>query len=148
MQHWSMENGEDFDLGMLARACAELRPGQFGILQYERAFVNPLPYAQTARDRDGFYCEVISSRYLPPSVWSLDRFALIGGGWLRPDLETDNWWQRTELAEAAAEALMQGLRQGRKCTDESAFGWRVGTFPPGGGGGDQKSTEGTRGLAA
>ncbi len=121
----------------LAKELGDLRPGSFVILEYDKETPwAPRPYAQCAREVDGWYCELVSESYLPREHWPIDELALRRAGWLLPDDETDNWWQGADTAAAAAVRLVEGLRAGRLCPDPEAFSCRSGTFPSGPNGGE------------
>ena len=121
----------------LVTALEGLHPGTFVILEYEKETPwDPRPYAQCAREVEGWYCDVVSQSYLPRESWPIDELALRRAGWLLPDDETANWRQGAVSARIAAERLVQGLRAGRLCPDPEAFSCRGGTFPSGPDGGE------------
>ena len=96
-----------------------------------------LPYSQTARTPDGWYCEVVSAAFLPAHVWPINELALRRMGWNAPYPEhpDDNWSTELPLNAAVAELLLDGLRKGRCCPDNTLVRWAVGTFPSGPDGG-------------
>lgn len=118
-------------------ALDQVKPGQFLLIEYLPNTDLPVePYAQAALDPGGWYCEVVSDRYLPAHRWPLDEVALVREGWLQPDSDTDNWWRGDVLLGAAADLLVTGLWVGRGCTDENRYAISVGTFPTGPDGGE------------
>lgn len=124
-------------LARVTEALATLRPGRFVLLEYHQSVTwDPCPYAQCAREVDGWYCEVVSEFYLPRGIWPIDELALLRSGWLVPDDTTDNWWCSVASAADAAELLILGLRSGRLCADPDSFSCTVGTFPSGPDGGE------------
>jgi hypothetical protein len=122
-------------LEQLANRLAILQPGQFLIVEcgatHDDAFV---PYAQAARDSDGWHCEVVSQHYLPASEWPIDEVVLARLGWRAPG-EGDNWNRRAALGDDVAGLLLGALHLGRLCPQEGPFSWVVGTFPRGPDGG-------------
>jgi len=121
----------------ICSALSRLRPGRFLIVQYDaEGKWDPRPYAQCAPEVDSWYCEVVSQNYLGAERWPIDELALRRMGWLLPDLETANWWRDADSAEASGRLLVEGLRQGRLCTDPELFSWSVGSFPSGPDGGE------------
>lgn len=124
-------------LARVTDALATLRPGRFVLLEYHQSVTwDPCPYAQCAREVDGWYCEVVSEFYLSRELWPIDELALRRAGWLVPDGTTDNWWRSVDAAADAAALLIEGLRSGRLCPDPGSFSCTVGTFPPGPDGGE------------
>lgn len=113
-------------------ALGDLRIGQFLVAEYliEGSHLSA-PYAQTARDSDGWYCEIVSAHYLPASAWPLDELHLRRAGWTPPDADTFNWWTVSPDETAAAEDLILGLRDARGCHDPRRYMWSAGTFPGG-----------------
>lgn len=119
----------------VAEALANLGPHQFLILEYHPGGAFE-PYSQAAHEMGGYHCELVSEEYLPADQWPIDDVAIRRLGWTGPDPDTPNWWTWAVTAEQAARHLVDGLRHGRRCPDLSAYVWRDGTFPGGGGGGE------------
>ena len=118
-------------------ALDEVTPGKFLILEYLTEEDLPVePYAQAALDPGGWYCEVVSTHYLPGHRWSLDELALVRSGWHPPDQQTDNWWRADVGLEHAAGLLVDALWIARTCTDPDRYAISVGTFPSGPDGGE------------
>jgi hypothetical protein len=130
----------------VAEALDGLGSDQFLILEYHPSGTIE-PYAQAAREVGGYYCELVSEAYLPSVEWPIDEIAIRRQGWTPPDPDTQNWWTVAESADLAARLLVDGLRHGRRCDELSAFTWRDGTFPGGGGDGGEPLPE-PEGLAA
>ena len=115
-----------------------MTPGQFVIVECAVALPQiEHPYAQAARTADGWYCEVVSSAFLPAHVWPIDELVLRRMGWSPPDRAQtdDNWSAELPLNADVASRLLDGLRYGRCCPDRALVRWSVGTFPSGPDGG-------------
>lgn len=75
-----------------------------GCLEYREFLImevlvglDPNPYAQVARERDGsYYCEVVSTHHLPASVWPADEWPLVAAGWESPVGRQTNWSRSAE----------------------------------------------------
>lgn len=120
----------------VAEALAGLGPVQFLILEYHPGGTVE-PYAQAAREVGGYHGELVSEAYLPADQWPIDEVTIRRQGWTAPDTDTPNWWAWADTADLAARHLVDGLRHGRRCGELSAFTWRDGTFPGGGGDGGE-----------
>lgn len=118
----------------LGQRLAPLAPGAFVILEFTATSCDDrYPYAQCARETDGWYLEVVSARYLPPVVWPLDELALRRAGWAAPDDRTDNWWRLESSHPAVAGLLVEALVLGRQCPSlPDAFRIVEGRFGSGG----------------
>jgi hypothetical protein len=114
----------------LAIDLATLEYRQFVVVEF-LAGLEPNPYAQAAPEFGGdWYCEVASEHFLPVTLWPLDGFSLVAGGWEPPERPGENWARDADDAYAAAAVLMDSLRFGRACQDPGAFVWTIGRFPP------------------
>ena len=103
---------------------------QFVIVEY-CAGLDPNPYAQAALEAAGdWYCELVSSHYLPESAWAVDEFFLVAAGWEPPDRPGENWSRHVDSPGRAAAVLVEALRFGRACRDSQVTIWRIGRFPP------------------
>lgn len=121
----------------VAAVLTGIRHGQFLVVEYDISdSLDPLPYAQCAREVDGWYCEVVSQYYLEGARWPIDELALRRAGWLLPDDQTANWWRSADSSTSAACHVLEGLRRGRCCPDPDVVAWSVGTFPSGPDGGE------------
>lgn len=127
----------------------EVKPGQFLLIEYLTESGLPVePYAQAALDPGGWYCEVVSTHYLPSERWPLDELALTRDRWHSPDPDKDNWWQRDVGDADVASRLIGGLWNGRSCRDAYRYAVSVGTFPSGPGGGEEQPADHALSLAA
>jgi hypothetical protein len=103
-------------------ALEHVAPGHFLLIEYLSDEDLPVePYAQTAPDPDGWYCEVVSDRHLAQHRWPLDELALMSHGWSSPDGLTDNWWATPGDAAQAAAFAVDALWFARRCTDPERY---------------------------
>lgn len=82
----------------------------------------------------GWYCELVSERYLPATVRPIDHWYLIAADWTPPTNPDDNWSHTAADPTTAAQVLVDGLRHGRACQDWQQVIWHTARFPapPGG----------------
>lgn len=107
----------------------EMEHGQFVIMQHY-AGLDPDPYVQAAPDAaGGWYCELVSERYLPATEWPIDSWYLMAAGWTPPTDPRDNWSRPADSPSHAAQLLADGLRHGRQCRDWRPVTWRTACFP-------------------
>lgn len=107
-----------------------LKDGDFTSVEYQVETAKDLsPYAQVAREDDYYWCEIVSEEFLPVSAWPLDQDVLRNAGWSPPDEDCPNWYSQRYGADAAAAAVLYGLRHGRACSDPERLRWRVATAP-------------------
>ena len=131
----------------LASVVEGLLWGQFVVVEHAVG-LDPDPYAQVARSAHGYYCEVVSERYLPTDVWPIDVGWLRSSGWCDDESRADNWWRQAQTPAETAAALVAALRFGRACSDADAVRWWTGTFPSGPGGGEEIDDASVTELAA
>lgn len=113
-------------------ALREITPGQFLLLEYLTEDDLPVePYVQAALDPGGWYCEVVSSHYLPGHRWPLDEQALTRRGWRAPESGTGNWQQTDVAFDVAARLLVDAHWFGRGLSDPDRYAISIGTFPCG-----------------
>ena len=138
MQTWD-ETWEDL-ADRIAEAVAQVSSDMFLVLEYSDQSAGDMePYAQMAGTGADPLCEVVSAWNLPAHDWPLNELALQRGGWSPPARQDfPNWW-RFDLSEPdeIARGLLEGMRDGRDCTDPHGFRWRIGYFPTDPGGGEE-----------
>lgn len=120
----------------LALAMAAIGHRQFVVVQYEIG-LDPNPYAQAAPEPDGtWYCEVVSTHFLPEHLWPIDQYYLWQHDWEVPEVPGENWAREARNSDEAAGLLIKALSRGRLCLDPSKLSCEVGRWhdgPDGGG---------------
>ena len=115
----------------LAEEIRWLKDGDFVMIEYGESTDDAIaPYAQVALDGDGYWCEIVSNDYLPGDTWPLHGDWLKEAGWDAPDADCPNWHSLRTGSQAVAAAVLDGMRNGRACSDVRLLDWRVATMPP------------------
>ena len=120
----------------LSTAMAAMGHRQFVVVQYVVG-LDPNPYAQAAPELDGtWYCEVVSTHFLPEEVWPIDQYYLWQHDWEAPEAPGENWARSARSSDEAAALLISAISRGRLCLDPTRLVCEVGRWsdgPDGGG---------------
>jgi hypothetical protein len=116
---------EDFSFSI-----AGLARNEFLVMQ-ALVGLDPNPYAQVAREADGYYCEVVSGHHLPAARWPLDELAFVVAGWAPPVGRCTNWSTSADSPDHVARLLVGALRYGRCCSDPSVYVGTIGQWDDG-----------------
>ena len=108
-----------------------LEDGGFVAIDYRQEVEGAAsPYAQIARTGNRFWCEISSNTFLPGDSWPLYGDLLRSAGWSPPNTDFPNWYSEWSNANAAATAVIHGLRYGRGCTSPGLMEWHTAAAPP------------------
>lgn len=85
-------------------------------------------YGQFAINEGNFQCEVVSEKFLPSDVWTINDVYLRQSGWSAPVNGSPNWTMCQEQAEIAAGSVLNAMRSGLGCTDPQLIDVSLGRF--------------------